>query len=158
MARVGVHRRHRRRQRLAGKTPRAIRHRGGGADRLRHVRRRAARRRGGRARGPSDARRPARRARARQGAAGDLRSRGHGGGGANAAALAADGGSLVTQNGGLDFEAVGMFENPPAYRPTQSGLQRVTPDGTVTYLTPDTLRAPNDLVVAPDGTVFFTDP
>jgi gluconolactonase len=80
------------------------------------------------------------------------------GGGANGAASCADGGFLVTQNGGLDFEAVGMFENPPPHRPAQSGLQRVAPDGTVTYLTPDGLQAPNDLVVAPDGTVYFTDP
>jgi len=80
------------------------------------------------------------------------------GGGANGAALCADGGFLVTQNGGLDFEAVGMFENPPPYRPAQPGLQRAAPDGNVTYLTPDTLRSPNDLVVAPDGTVYFTDP
>jgi gluconolactonase len=80
------------------------------------------------------------------------------GGGANGAARCADGGFLVTQNGGLDFEAIGMFENPPPYRPTRSGLQRATPEGEVTYLTPDMLRAPNDLVVAPNGTVFFTDP
>ena len=80
------------------------------------------------------------------------------GGGANGAALCEDGGFLVTQNGGLDFAAVGMFEDPPPYRPTQSGLQRVAPGGTVTYLTPDTLRAPNDLVVSTDGSVLFTDP
>jgi gluconolactonase len=80
------------------------------------------------------------------------------GGGANGAAPTADGGFLVTQNGGLDFAAVGLFDDPPPYRPTQSGLQHAAPDGTVTYLTPDVLRAPNDLVVAPDGTVFFTDP
>jgi gluconolactonase len=80
------------------------------------------------------------------------------GGGANGAAGCVDGGFLVTQNGGLDFAAVGMFEDPPPYRPTRSGLQRAAPDGTVTYLTPDTMRAPNDLVVAPDGTVYFTDP
>lgn len=80
------------------------------------------------------------------------------GGGPNGAALATDGGFVVTQNGGLDFAAVGLFDDPPPYRPAQSGLQRVEPDGTVSYLTPDVLRAPNDLVVAPDGTIFFTDP
>ncbi|MEX0665937.1 MAG: SMP-30/gluconolactonase/LRE family protein [Acidimicrobiia bacterium] len=80
------------------------------------------------------------------------------GGGPNGAAPCADGGFLVTQNGGLDFEAVGMFEDPPPYRPTRSGLQRAFPDGSVGYLTPDRMQAPNDLVVAPDGTVFFTDP
>jgi len=80
------------------------------------------------------------------------------GGGPNGAALATDGGFVVTQNGGLDFAAVGLFDDPPPYRPAQSGLQLVEPDGTVSYLTPDVLRAPNDLVVAPDGTIFFTDP
>jgi gluconolactonase len=109
------------------------------------------------------------------------------GGGANGAALCADGGFLVTQNGGLDFASIGIFENPPPFRPAQPGLQRVTPDGRVTYLTPDILphsalgaarraaqaparapddtsgaaprlQAPNDLVVAADGTVYFTDP
>jgi gluconolactonase len=80
------------------------------------------------------------------------------GGGANGAAAASDGGFLVAQNGGLDFEAVGLFEDPPPYRPAQPGLQRVAPDGSVSYLTPDVCRAPNDLVVAADGTVYFTDP
>jgi len=79
-------------------------------------------------------------------------------GGPNGAAPCADGGFLVTQNGGLDFEAVGLFEHPPPYRPTRSGLQCVTTDGEVHYVTPDALQAPNDLVVARDGTVYFTDP
>ena len=34
------------------------------------------------------------------------------GGGANGAALAADGSIVVTQNGGLDFGATGIFANP----------------------------------------------
>jgi len=80
------------------------------------------------------------------------------GGGANGAAPCTDGGFLVTQNGGLDFAAIGIFDDPPPYRPAQPGLQRVTPGGRVEYLTPDVLQAPNDLVVAPDGTVVFTDP
>jgi gluconolactonase len=79
-------------------------------------------------------------------------------GGANGAAPCADGGFLVTQNGGLDFEAIGLFENPPATRRVRSGIQRVAPDGEVSYLTSEPLQAPNDLVVAPDGRVFFTDP
>jgi gluconolactonase len=80
------------------------------------------------------------------------------GGGANGAALAADGGFLVTQNGGIDFSMFEIFGKlaPPRY--VQSGLQRVAPDGTVSYLTPDTMQQPNDLCVAPDGTVYFTDP
>lgn len=80
------------------------------------------------------------------------------GGGANGAAAASDGGFLVAQNGGLDFEAVGLFEAPPPHRPAQPGLQRVAPDGSVSSLTPDVCRAPNDLAVAADGTVYFTDP
>ena len=80
------------------------------------------------------------------------------GGGANGAAPCADDGFLVTQNGGLDFAAIGMFDDPPVCTPAQPGLQRVAPDGGVEYLTPDVLQAPNDLVVAADGTVFFTDP
>jgi len=80
------------------------------------------------------------------------------GGGANGAAPAADGGFVVTQNGGLDFEAIGLFEDPPSTRAAPPGLQRVAPDGTVTYLASTGLQAPNDLVVDPDGTVWFTDP
>jgi gluconolactonase len=80
------------------------------------------------------------------------------GGGANGAAPCADGGFLVTQNGGIDLAAVGMFEDPPPFSPAQPGLQRVAPDAGVEYLTPDVLQAPNDLVVGEDGTVYFTDP
>lgn len=80
------------------------------------------------------------------------------GGGANGAALAGDGGFLVTNNGGIDLSRTGVFSNPPPYRPATPGLQRVTPDGTVSYLASDGFTAPNDLAVAPDGTVFFTDP
>ena len=79
-------------------------------------------------------------------------------GGANGAAPTADGGFLVTQNGGLDFAAIGMFDDPPETRPARSGIQHVTATGVVSYLTPEALQAPNDLVVAPDGTVYFTDP
>ena len=39
------------------------------------------------------------------------------GGGANGAALAADGSVVVTQNGGFDFSATGLFPDPPPYRP-----------------------------------------
>lgn len=79
-------------------------------------------------------------------------------GGANGAAPAADGGFVVTQNGGLDFAAIGLFDDPPVTRPTRSGIQHVAPDGAVRYLTPEPLQAPNDLVVAPNGTLYFTDP
>ncbi len=84
------------------------------------------------------------------------------GGGANGAALAADGGFVVTQNGGIDFSVFEIFGTLPPPRFVPSGLQRVAPDGAVTYLTPDPtvepLQQPNDLCVAADGTVYFTDP
>ena len=45
------------------------------------------------------------------------------GGGANGAALAADGSMLVTQNGGIDFAALGLFPEPTPFRPATPGLQ-----------------------------------
>jgi gluconolactonase len=86
------------------------------------------------------------------------------GGGANGAALASDGSVLVTQNGGIDFAAMGVFADPPPpVAPAPPGLQRAHTDGTVTYLAGERVdngrfHAPNDLVVAADGTVYFTDP
>ncbi|HEY3097079.1 MAG TPA: SMP-30/gluconolactonase/LRE family protein, partial [Acidimicrobiia bacterium] len=82
------------------------------------------------------------------------------GGGANGAALAADGSILVTQNGGIDFASMGgLFgDDPPKSRPATPGLQLAGPDGTVRYLAERGFNAPNDLVVAADGTVYFTDP
>ena len=80
-------------------------------------------------------------------------------GGANGAALAADGSILVTQNGGIDFSTLpGVFADLPRCVPATPGLQLAAPDGTVTYLAEGGFRGPNDLAVAPDGTVFFTDP
>src|SRR6185295_3674911 len=86
-------------------------------------------------------------------------------GGANACAPAADGGFLVTQNGGIDFSRFDLpgFDTLPPYMPVTPGLQYAAPDGTVTYLATHVddgtaLNAPNDLVVVPDGTVYFTDP
>ena len=80
------------------------------------------------------------------------------GGGANGAALAADGSLLVTQNGGIDFSALGLFAEPPEYRPVTPGLQHAQLDGQVVYLADDGFLAPNDLAVAADGRVLFTDP
>ncbi|GIU90659.1 MAG: gluconolactonase [Acidimicrobiia bacterium] len=80
------------------------------------------------------------------------------GGGANGAALAADGSILVTQNGGFDFAATGLFPDPPPLRPATPGLQLASPDGRVRYLADEGFRAPNDVAVARDGRVFFTDP
>ncbi|HEV2310758.1 MAG TPA: SMP-30/gluconolactonase/LRE family protein [Acidimicrobiia bacterium] len=80
------------------------------------------------------------------------------GGGANAAALSRDGGFLVTQNGGIDFASTNLYPDPPRYEPVTPGLQRVWPDGRVDYIADDGFLAPNDLVVAADGTLWFTDP
>jgi gluconolactonase len=81
------------------------------------------------------------------------------GGGPNGAAPAADGGFVVTQNGGLDFSVFGFFADAPPPVPTiPSGLQHVTADGAVTTLLAGESHAPNDLVVGSDGTVYFTDP
>ena len=81
-------------------------------------------------------------------------------GGANGAALAADGSILVAQNGGMDFTNLpaGLFPEMPEPEPATPGLQLARPDGTVTYLADDGLRAPNDLAVAANGDVYFTDP
>ena len=60
------------------------------------------------------------------------------GGGANGAALAADGGFLVTQNGGIDFSVFEIFGDAPRRRASCGrGSERVAPDGAVSYLTPD---------------------
>lgn len=83
-------------------------------------------------------------------------------GGANSAQLASDGGFVVTQNGGVDFtllaDSLGIDAERIPYVPAPPGLQRVTPDGEVTYLVDQGFSAPNDLIVAPDGTIYFTDP
>jgi gluconolactonase len=85
-------------------------------------------------------------------------------GGANAAAPCEDGGFVVTQNGGIDFTkvpfipAAGESAVPfPVPRHVSAGLQRVAPDGTVSRLL-DGMQAPNDLVIGPDNTIYFTDP
>ena len=82
----------------------------------------------------------------------------HTGGGANGAALATDGSVLVTQNGGIDLVGLGHVTDAPPVEWTAPGLQRAWPDGRVEYLTDVAMQSPNDLVVAADGSVFFTDP
>lgn len=83
-------------------------------------------------------------------------------GGCNSAQLAADGGFVVANNGGIDFtafaDALGLDAGKIAYRPGPPGLQRVFPDGDVITLAHEGLQAPNDLIVAPDGTIYLTDP
>jgi len=80
-------------------------------------------------------------------------------GGPNGAYPAADGGLLVTQNGGLDWDAIGI-PNPNPSRPTTPGVQHVGMSGDVRLLTgaDGPFRAPNDLCVSADGTIWFTDP
>ena len=78
-------------------------------------------------------------------------------GGANSAALASDGGFVITQNGGIDFHALQVAGDWAKPRYVAPGLQRMLPDRTVVRLVQG-VQAPNYLVVAPDGTVFFTDP
>lgn len=80
------------------------------------------------------------------------------GGGANAALACTDGGFLVTQNGGIDFSRTNLYPDPPPYRPVTPGIQRVSADGHVTYVADAGFRAPNDLVVAADASLWFTDP
>lgn len=85
------------------------------------------------------------------------------GGGANAAAPAADGGFVVTQNGGIDFTGlaglpgIDMTGMPP-YAPITPGIQHVAADGTVRFLYDAGFLAPNDLTASADGTLYFTDP
>jgi gluconolactonase len=80
-------------------------------------------------------------------------------GGPNGAYPCDDGGVVVTQNGGLDWDAIGI-PNPDPSALTTPGLQRVYPDGRVELLTAGDgpFRAPNDLCIGPDGAVWFTDP
>jgi gluconolactonase len=80
-------------------------------------------------------------------------------GGANGAALAADGSIVVTQNGGIDFSVLpGVFSSFPPAVPATPGLQLARPDGMVTYLSDDGYLGPNDLAVTRDGAIYFTDP
>lgn len=83
-------------------------------------------------------------------------------GGGNSAQLASDGGFVITNNGGIDFtrfaEALGIDASKVPYAPGPPGLQRLRADGRLETLASDGLKAPNDLVVARDGTIYFTDP
>ena len=85
-----------------------------------------------------------------------------GGGGANAAQLASDGGFVVTQNGGIDFTTTDLstdpYTDPRLTGRSCSGIQRVDADGTVSDVAREGFLAPNDLVVHADGTLWFTDP
>src|SRR5436305_15107788 len=62
------------------------------------------------------------------------------GGGPNGAYPCQDGGVLITQNGGLDWDAIGI-PNPKPSVPTTPGIQRVYPAGAVGPL-PDSHDGP----------------
>jgi gluconolactonase len=79
-------------------------------------------------------------------------------GGANGAALAADGSIIVTQNGGIDYSQLPIQIDLPACVPATPGLQLAAPDGTVTYLADHELHGPNDVAVHAGGDIYFTDP
>src|SRR4029453_3258456 len=64
---------------------------------------------------------------------------------------------LVTQNGGKDFSKLAPAVDYP-YNPATPGLQLAAIDGTVRSPAEGGFHAPNDLVVAAEGTVYFTDP
>lgn len=75
------------------------------------------------------------------------------GGGPNGLAYDPGGGTLwVAQNGGVHLRA-----NPDKV-PARAGLQRVLADRRVEDVRNDGCNAPNDLVVGPDGRLWFTDP
>jgi gluconolactonase len=87
------------------------------------------------------------------------------GGGPNSCAAASGGGFLVTQNGGVDFTQFNLpgFGELPPCTPVTPGIQYVSATGDSRYVATETadgspMRGPNDLVVAGDGTVYFTDP
>lgn len=71
------------------------------------------------------------------------------GGGPNGLAAGADGAVIVAQNGGLTIES----RSP---RPTRAGIQLVR-GGAVEDLDGGPFGAPNDLVVGPEGLLWFTD-
>jgi gluconolactonase len=85
------------------------------------------------------------------------------GGGLNNCTLAAGGGCLVAQNGGLSGRNI-MAERYPEMRrlpePTAAtpGLILVRADGASEVILDEGVDAPNDLAVGTDGALYFTDP
>src|SRR4051794_11875441 len=79
-------------------------------------------------------------------------------GGANGSTPCADGGFLVTQNGGLDFQALAVFDDPPPVARVRSGIQRVAPDGEGRSLPSEPMQAPTALVAAADAPLYSPDP
>ena len=84
-------------------------------------------------------------------------------GGANNLTLAAGGGIVVCQNGGVDAGPP-MAANYPDMEPlppqetTTPGLLYLSPGGDVTYILDEGINAPNDITVDASGDLVFTDP
>lgn len=79
------------------------------------------------------------------------------GGGPNGAAEGPDGSVYVAQNGGKWNAAVRKAAVRKAAPDLTGGVQVVSPDGAVRWLTRDPI-APNDLCFGPDGFLYVTDP
>src|SRR4029077_18277328 len=81
------------------------------------------------------------------------------GGGANGATLGPDGALYVANNGGLSLGHEGKWQAPDE---SPGRIQRVARSGEVRDVAPALpvprpIR-PNDLVIGPDGLLYFTDP
>ncbi|ADB51160.1 SMP-30/gluconolactonase/LRE family protein [Conexibacter woesei] len=87
---------------------------------------------------------------------GEARTLAHVGGAPNGLALAPDGRIFVAQNGGK----LGDWQSPQRQPPSIVALDPVSGVAEVVTTTAGgrPLRRPNDLCVAPDGAIWFTDP
>jgi gluconolactonase len=88
---------------------------------------------------------------------------GLGRGGANNLTLAAGGGIVVCQNGGVDAGPPMAARYPemeplPAQETATPGLVYISPELEVRYLVQEGLNAPNDITVDAGGDLVFTDP